>query len=320
MTDVDDVVTTQRGVPSIVFQWFTFRKDKTNEKGELSFWRCRHKGCPGRLVADAAMKKARLTKPHAGHLPKANVAQAAKIVAKVKERVVNEKLAVNRIYREETRAVADDTETLQLLPTFATMKSGQYKSRKESFGPVPATLAEFVVPERLRRLESGEAFLLFQREDKKIVVFLTEKDFATVCTADELFVDGTFDAVPKFFRQLFTIHTFNGEKQFPRLYCFLESKTSEIYTNLIEELKKLARNKGLQFSPKKITSDFESGWISAVRESLQTTSISWCFSHFTQATVRKINSMGLMKRTSKTSRSTTLSGNSSASRSCQRTK
>ena len=207
MTDVDDVVKTQRGAPSIVFQGFTFRKDKTDEKGELSFWRCRHKGCPGRLVADAAMKKARLTKPHAGHLPKANVAQAAKIVAKVKERVVNEKLAVNRIYREETRAVADDTETLQLLPTFATMKSGLYKSRKENFGPVPATLAEFVVPERLRRLDNGESFLLFQSEDKKIVVFGTEKDFATVCTADKLFVNGTFDAVPKFFRQLFTIHS-----------------------------------------------------------------------------------------------------------------
>ena len=37
MTDIDDVVTTQRGAPSIVFQGFTFRKDKTDEKGELSF-------------------------------------------------------------------------------------------------------------------------------------------------------------------------------------------------------------------------------------------------------------------------------------------
>ena len=296
MTDIDDVVTTQRGAPSIVFQGFTFRKDKTDEKGELSFWRCRHKGCPGRLVADAGMKKARLTKPHEGHFPKANVAQAAKIVTKVRERVVNEKGPVNRIYREETRAVADDTETLQLLPTFATMKSGLYKSRKEKFGPVPARLAEFVVPEKLQRLDNGESFLLFQSDDNKIVVFGTEKDFATVCTTDELFVDGTFEAVPRFFTQLFTIHTFNGEKQFPRLYCFLENKTAEIYTNLIDALKNLAQNKGLEFSPKKITSDFESGWISAVHESLQTTSINGCFFHFTQAVVRKINSMGLMKK------------------------
>ena len=120
MTDVDDVVTTQRGAPSIVFQGFTFRKDKTDDKGQLSFWRCRNKGCPGRLVVDAALRKARLTKPHAGHFPKAKVAQAAKIVVKVKELVVNEKVPVNRIYREETRAVANDTETLQLLPTFVT--------------------------------------------------------------------------------------------------------------------------------------------------------------------------------------------------------
>ena len=127
-------------------------------------------------------------------------------------------------------------------------------------------------------------------------MFGTEKDFATVCTSDELFVDWTFDAVPKLFKQLFTIHAFNGEKQFPRLYCYLENKTAAIYTLLIVSLKKLATNKGLEFSPKKITSDFESGWISAVHESLQTTSINVCFFHFTQAVIRKINSMGLMKK------------------------
>ena len=146
---IDEVASTQRGAPSIVFQGFTFRKDKTGEKGELSFWRCRHKGCPGRLVADSAMKKARLTKPHEGHFPKAKVAQAAKIVAKVRERVVHEKVPVNRLNREETRALANITKSFQLLPTFVTMKSGLYKSRKEKFGPVPAKLAEFVVPEIL---------------------------------------------------------------------------------------------------------------------------------------------------------------------------
>ena len=126
-------------------------------------------------------------------------------------------------------------------------------------------------------------------------MFGTEKDFATVCTTDELFVDGTFEAVPRFFTLLFTIHTFNGEKQFPRLYCFLENKSAEIYTNLIDALKNLAQNKGLEFSLKKITSDFESGWISAVHESLQTTSINGCFFHFTQAVVCKIIAMRLMK-------------------------
>ena len=35
MTDVDDVVRTQRGAPSIVFRGFTFRKDKTDEKGDF---------------------------------------------------------------------------------------------------------------------------------------------------------------------------------------------------------------------------------------------------------------------------------------------
>ena len=82
---------------------------------------------------------------------------------------------------------------------------------------MPATLAEFVIPERLQQLDNVEEFLLYQSDDNKIAVFGTEKDFATVCTSDELFVDETFDAVPKFFKHLFTIRTFDGEKQYPRL-------------------------------------------------------------------------------------------------------
>ena len=69
-----------------------------------------------------------------------------------------------------------------------------------------------------------------------------------------------------------------------------------IYTRLITKMKDLATRKGLEFAPKIITSDFESGWISAVGETLPTTSINGCFFHFTQAIIRKIASMGTMKK------------------------
>ena len=134
-----------------------------------------------------------MTKPRRGHLPNAKVAEASKIVERVKERVMKEKVPVNRIYREETRGVARDTETLESIPTFESIKSALYKSRRDKFGPVPASLEELTIPERLQQLENGESFLLFQSEDNKIVVFGTEKDCATVCISDELFVDATFD-------------------------------------------------------------------------------------------------------------------------------
>ena len=295
-TDVDDIVKTRKGAPSIVFEGFTFRKDRADERGHSIFWRCRHKGCPGRLVSDESMRRAKLTKPHQGHLPNKNIGKAEKVVEKMKERVTKEKIPVNRIYREEMREVVNDPEVLELIPTFAKMKSAFYKSRKQTFGAVPESLEKLEIPEQLQRLESGENFLLFQEEGNQIIVFGTDKDFCTVCSSDELFVDGTFDAVPSFFSQLFTIHTFNGEKQFPRLYCFLGNKTAEIYTRLIAALKDLATRKGLEFSPRRITSDFEGGWISAVGEALPTTSINGCFFHFTQAIIRKISSMGMMQK------------------------
>ena len=295
-TPVDEIVKTRKGAPSIVFEGFTFRKDHVDQARNLMFWRCRHKGCPGRLVSDPTMKRAKVTKPHQGHLPNKKIGDAAKVMERMKVRVAKEKVPVNRIYREETRAVANDTETLDLIPPFAKMKSAFYKSRKLTFGPVPSSLEEFAVPDALKTLESGESFLLFQGEGNRSVVFGTEKDFCAVCTAEELFVDGTFDAVPTFFAQLFTIHTFNGRKQFPRLYCFLADKKAETYTRLITALKNLAAAKGLVFAPPKITSDFESGWLSAVGESLMTTSIHGCFFHFTQAIIRKITTLGMMKK------------------------
>ena len=208
---------------------------------------------------------------------------------------MNGKIPVNRIYREETRAVSDDQEDLQRIPTFAHMKSAFYKSRRQAFGPVPTSLELLGVPEQLQRLENGKRFLLYQEQGNKILNLGTEKDFHTVCTSAKLFVDGTFDDNQSFFAQLFTVHTFTGGKQFPRLYCFLENKTADIYTRLINALKDLATSRGVSFAPRRITSDFESGWIAAVSDSLPTTSISGRFFHFTQA-IRKMSTMGLMKK------------------------
>ena len=244
-TEVEAIVRTRKGAPSIVFEGFAFRKDKTDDANHNIFWRCRHKGCPGRLVSDETMKRAKVTKPHQGHLPNKNIGKAEKIVEEMKDWVANEKIPVNRIYREELREVANDPEVLDLIPPFAKMKSAFYKSRKQTFGAVPDSLEKLEIPDQLRQLESGESFLLFQEDGNQIVIFGTDKDFCTVCTSDELFVDGAFEAVPSLYSQLFTIHTFNGQKQFPRLYCFLAGKNAEIYTRLIAALKVIATRKGL---------------------------------------------------------------------------
>ena len=84
--------------------------------------------------------------------------QAAKVVEKIKDRVVKEKIPVNRIYREEMRAVADDKEALQLIPTFAHMKSAFYKSRGQAFGAVPASLELLKSPSSCNVLRTGKGF------------------------------------------------------------------------------------------------------------------------------------------------------------------
>ena len=157
-SDVNDLVKTTKGAPSIVFEGYTCRKDKSDPKGQYHFWRCRHKGCPGRLTSDAEMKRAKQTKPHQGHLPNKKVGQAAKVVEKIKEWVVNEKIPVNRIYREEMKAVADDKEALQRIPTFAHMESAFTSRGDEHLVPFQRPSSSLKSPSNCNILKMGKGF------------------------------------------------------------------------------------------------------------------------------------------------------------------
>ena len=75
---------TRKGAPSIVFEGFTFHKNQIDQARNLMFWRCRHKGCPGRLVSDPTMERAKVTKPHQGHLPNKKIGDSAKVMDKMK--------------------------------------------------------------------------------------------------------------------------------------------------------------------------------------------------------------------------------------------
>ena len=65
------------------------------------------------------------------------------------------------------------TEPLECSPTFESLKSGLYKSRKK-FGLVPAGLEDLTVP---RGSDNGNAAscFSFQSKDNTVVVFVTER-------------------------------------------------------------------------------------------------------------------------------------------------
>jgi hypothetical protein len=106
-------------------------------------------------------------------------------------------------------------------------------------------------------------------------------------------MDGTFDACPAIFAQLFTLHAFVDGKLLPLVYCLLANKSAAIYTNVFQVLKNAAAAAGYHLQPTTIMSDFETGLIAAVATEFPNTHHQGCYFHFTQAIWRHMQSLGL---------------------------
>lgn len=108
-------------------------------------------------------------------------------------------------------------------------------------------------------------------------------------------MDGTFDATPPFFRQLFTIHVMVQNRQLPVVYALMMTKTRNDYVDFFRSLKDEATRRQLRFNPTLIVSDFESGLIPAVREEFPYATHRGCYFHHTQAIFRQVQQLGLQQ-------------------------
>lgn len=93
-----------------------------------------------------------------------------------------------------------------------------------------------------------------------------------LCAADTVLVDGTFDACPNLFSQLFRMHVFKEERLLPLIYCLLSDKSAATYVAVFGILQTEAVKANLVLQPRRFISDFESGIIRAETASFPNTS------------------------------------------------
>nr|XP_042911795.1 uncharacterized protein LOC110283128 [Parasteatoda tepidariorum] len=105
----------------------------------------------------------------------------------------------------------------------------------------------------------GDTFLLKNVKDAGIVMFSCLSNLQCMCKCEVILVDETFDAAPKFFIQMFTVHGYYKENYIPFVFCLLKDKRKDSYAQ--SECDK----RGLRFSPKTIVSDFERGIQESIR-------------------------------------------------------
>ncbi|CAF4369903.1 unnamed protein product [Rotaria sp. Silwood2] len=111
--------------------------------------------------------------------------------------------------------------------------------------------------------------------------------------AETIIMDGTFSTCPSTFDQVYTIHAIKHDQSFPCVFGLLPNRLKSTYYFMFNELKSIAIQMQMNFTPKSIMSDFEPGLLAVVTTDFVTATHTSCYFHFTQAIYRAIQRVGL---------------------------
>lgn len=180
------------------------------------------------------------------------------------------------IVQEVTSTIRDE-EVLVRLRERQTLMRGINRWQNSERPQNPQTLGDVQIREPYTLTKSGERFLQLDIEvtdGNKILMFYTEPDLRRLCDSESDFMDGTFSTAPRLFYQLYSIHGVVGPYVYPLIYCLTTRKSQATYTAILTHLRDHATRLGLNFSPRRITCDFEAAAINAVRDVLPECEIS----------------------------------------------
>ncbi|CAM4840208.1 unnamed protein product [Rotaria magnacalcarata] len=204
-------------------------------------------------------------------------------------------MGIPRIYDEECAKAMLSTTAIAILPNEREMNSGINKARR-AITPIIPTTQLFDIPESYSKTLNKNEFLITDKmvtRRQRILLFSTSEQLKMLFAAETIFMDGTFSTCPSMFDQVYTIHAIKYDLSFPCVFGLLPNRQKNTYHFMFQELKAIAVQMKMNFSPKLIMSDFEVGLLSVVAlEFVTTTSLS-CYFHFTQAIYRAIQRVGL---------------------------
>lgn len=171
------------------------------------------------------------------------------------------------------------------------------RNRLKSLPKIPTNISEVHETLNLLNVETDrhENFLLCNDFESNIVIFGCKANLECLGGADTYYMDGTFKYCPKFFFQLFTLHSVRNGHYIPLLFCLLPNKLTNTYIQLFTHIVNVAREMNILLKPSTIVIDFEIGIHNAVKVVWPSTEIFGCRFHLSQSWFRKIQNLGLVK-------------------------
>ena len=225
------------------------------------------------------------------HEPDCVEVAVKKVVQEMKTRARSEATSIPKIYAQTIRTACEHEEVTATLPTFNSIRTSLYQSRRQRYPPMPESVDDLDFSGEWAVTDKNETFYHGCRDG--VFLFTTENNLDTLSRAEMFCCDGTFSICPRLFYQVFTIHCFKHDKLFPMVYFLLPNKTRETYNNDFLLLKQVSQNYGFTLMPACVKADYELPLVQSVQISFPSCAFKGCYYHFAQAIWRKVQNLGL---------------------------
>lgn len=146
------------------------------------------------------------------HAPEPRELARKKAMDQFKENVVSSTESRRAVVQDFCSQV--DVELSSVLPSVNSLMSNVNRTRKadniSEIGKDPKCLTELLLNEDDIKTKSGEPFLIYDHHKiiakQRIIIFASSKALEFLSKATVWYMDGTFQAAPRLFYQLYTIH------------------------------------------------------------------------------------------------------------------
>lgn len=278
------ICTSQMDKSIIVFNGYRYRRDKIHQSSVS--WRCCKRDCRGRLILYTNDGTKRPTTAH-NHAPDPAEVDACIVKNRMKEEASQTDKSPRDIIHSAVRNAS--TEACVRLPSYDSARRTIQRQRNSSQTRSSAvnSITDIIIDEKLQKTSRGEMFLLWDsgsNDANRIIMFGTRNNIDILQEFRHWCVDGTFKVAPKFFCQMFTIHSLVDGKAVPLIYALLCNKAEQTYVRVFRKLKEIEP----LLEPATVMSDFESASLNAIREVFPSSELVGCFFHLAQNLWRKI--------------------------------
>ncbi|CAF4189714.1 unnamed protein product [Rotaria magnacalcarata] len=165
---------------------------------QTSGWRCSRRDENCRVVIHTLKRTGEFTHWNGvfhSHTFDSNETRKHEIVAKMKNRVLDESIPIKVIIEEEYRKAMLSTEEKRAMTLPSQIESGLHKLRRKALPPLPRD-QKFTMPLVYQETYSKENFLIYDKRKNayggRLIMFASNEQLDVLFNSDTLFADGTF--------------------------------------------------------------------------------------------------------------------------------